>query len=276
MAKSQPRPQRVLDSKKIIFLSGLPRTGSTLLTSVLSQNRDIFVDGNSALAQLLFGAHQTCHVLAKESLLRTNRFSFADELLFEIPEMFYKNMSQSIIVEKDRVWARNPLDLIKFVANEPRIVVLLRPITEIVRSFVYVKKTNGDLLPEKDLLQRGIDPFMDAIDNTAYALANVSDRYLFGTYDQLTSDPQSFLNQICDFWRIPKREWDFESIVNPTPENDAAFRNEGLHDVRPKLERRTYEVRVSKNLMKFAKELDEALWHDYRQAKQLNPGCFIA
>jgi hypothetical protein len=141
---------------------------------------------------------------------------------------------------------------------------------------VHIKRVNGDLLPEKDLLQRGIDPFMDAIDNTAYALANVSERYLFGGYDQLLTNPQSFLDQVCNFWRIRKRQWDFDNITNPKPEDDAAFRTEGLHDVRPKLGKRDYEVKVSKNLMSFARELDEALWHDYEQAKKIRPKSFIA
>jgi sulfotransferase len=272
MAKSPPQSRT---TKQIVFLSGLPRTGSTLLTSILSQDPDIYVDGSSPLARILFGVHRTCNYFAHEGLVRTNRTDFTDELLGEIPKMFYKGVAQPIVVEKDRAWGRDELDLIKYVSPEPRIVMLVRPITDIVRSFVHVKRINGDLLPEKDLLQRGIDPLIDAIDNTAYALANVSDKYLFGTYDQLISNPQSFLDQACDFWGIAKREWDFANIVNPRPENDKAFRTEGLHDVRPKLGKRNYEVKVSKNLMNFATELDDALWHDYEQAKEIMPSQFI-
>lgn len=274
MARSQPHNPS--SPKQIVFLSGLPRTGSTLLTSILSQDPNTHVDGSSPLARILFGAHRTCHAFAHEGLMRTNRIDFADELLGEIPKMFYKNVKQNVIVEKDTAWGHDPLDLIRFVSDEPRIVILLRPITEIVESFVHVKRVNGDLLPEKGLLQRGIDPFMDAIDNTAYALANVSEKYLFVTYDQLITNPQSFLDQVCDFWQIPKREWDFDKIVNPRPENDAAFRTEGLHDVRPKLGKRDYEVKVSATLMAFAKQLDEALWHDYEQATKIRPESFIA
>ena len=267
--------QSTSPTKQIVFLSGLPRTGSTLLTSILSQDPDTHVDGSSPLARILFGVNRTCTALAHEGLVRTRRTNFTDELLREIPKMFYKDVSEHVIVEKDRAWGHDPLDLIKYVSSEPRVVILLRPITEIVESFVHVKRVNGDLLPEKGLLQRGIDPFMDAIDNTAYALANVSERYLFGTYDQLISNPQSFLDQVCDFWRIRKWQWNFEDITNPKPEDDAAFRTEGLHDVRPKLGKRDYEVKVSKNLMEFAKKLDKALWHDYEQAKELRPESFI-
>jgi sulfotransferase len=269
-------PHQSSSPKRIVFLSGLPRTGSTLLTSILSQDPDTYVDGSSPLARILFGVHRTCNAFAHEGLVRTRRTHFADELLGEIPKMFYKDVSQKIIVEKDRAWGHDPLDLIKYVSNEPRIVMLVRPITEIVQSFVRIKKLDNDLLPERSLLQRGEDPLMNAIENTAYALAHINERYLFGTYDQLIAYPQSFLNQICDFWGISKWQWDFDNIVHPKPENETFFDTPSLHLVRPKLERQNYEVKVSKNLMSFAKELDEALWHDYEQAKKIRPKSFIA
>jgi hypothetical protein len=45
--------------------------------------------------------------------------------------------------------------------------------------------------------------------------------------------------------------------------------------VRHKLGKRDYEVKVSKNLMSFAQELDEALWHDFEQARKIAPSRFV-
>jgi hypothetical protein len=164
----------------------------------------------------------------------------------------------------------------KFVTSQPKIVMLVRPINEIVTSFVAFRKRNGDILVEKDLLQRGRDPLLEAIENVAYALANVNENYLFGSYEQLITNPHSFLDQVCDFWQIPKQHWDLENIKNPKPENDAAFNTVGLHDVRPNISKLDYEVKVSATLMAFANQLDEALWHDYEQAKKIRPESFIA
>lgn len=261
--------------KNIVFLSGLPRTGSTLLTSILSQNPDIYVDGSSPLARILFGVSRTCNFFASEGLIRIGREDFTEELLTTIPEMFYKNVNHKYIVEKDRAWGRDELDLIKYVSEKPRVLMMIRPITDIVRSFVHVKRINGDLLPEKDLLIAGVDPFMDAIQNTAYALQNVSDKFLFGTYDQLVTEPDYFMNKVYDFWGIPSFSHSYTKIKNPKPENDRAFRTEGLHDVRPNLKKRVYETKVSKHLWKFAKELDVALWEDVEKAKAIRPESFI-
>jgi sulfotransferase len=145
-------PHRHLSShKQIVFLSGLPRTGSTLLTSILSQNPDIYVDGNSALERVLYGVHQTCNVVAREGLVRTYRTDFTEELLAAIPRLFYQKVTQKIIVEKDRGWGRDLFDLMKFVTSQPKILMLVRPINEIVTSFVAFRKRNGDILVEKDL-----------------------------------------------------------------------------------------------------------------------------
>jgi sulfotransferase len=267
--------QNPMAHKQIVFLSGLPRTGSTLLTSILSQNPDIHVEGQSALPFLMHGALITCKTEARENLIRTHRADFDKMWLSETAAIYYKDVSKPIIVDKMRGWTKDGSQLRYYLNNEPRIVTMLRPITEIVRSFVRVKKMNNDMLPEANLLTPN-SPLMVAIQNVAWALQQDSNEQLFCTYDQLLTNPQSFLDQVCDFWQIRKWQWDFNNITNPKPEDDAAFCTEGLHDVRPKLGKREYEVKVSVTLMAFAKQLDEALWHDYEQAKKIRPGSFIA
>ncbi len=42
------------NKKNFYFISGLPRTGSTLLSSILYQNPLIHTEGNSALCQLMW------------------------------------------------------------------------------------------------------------------------------------------------------------------------------------------------------------------------------
>ena len=267
--------QNARNRKQIVFLSGLPRTGSTLLTAILAQNPNIYTDGSSPVARLLFGMWRTCLGIASESLVRVNRTDFTDEILYEIPKLYYRNVTQSIIVDKDRAWGKDDLGLIKYCADEPRILIMLRPITEITKSFVYFKTKIKDLLPARRLLSPD-DPYIASVQNTAHALQNVSEKYLFGTYDQLVDDPDEFLRQVYEFWGIEPFQHHYETIENPRPENDKPFRLDGLHEIRPKLGRQTYDCKVPKALWDYSKELDEALWHDYEQAKQLRPESFIA
>jgi hypothetical protein len=59
--------------KKIIALSGLPRSGSTLLSSILSQNIDIHAEGNSAVCQLMWDMEVSCNTSGQEQIKANKR-----------------------------------------------------------------------------------------------------------------------------------------------------------------------------------------------------------
>ena len=124
-------------SKKFIGLSGLPRSGSTLLSSILSQNTNIHAEGNSALCQLMWDLQQSCRGLANEQLVVTNRLTTEKDVVSALPYQYYKDVKASIIIDKCRSWT-HPLNvemLYRYFDHKPKIIVLVRPILEIVRSF---------------------------------------------------------------------------------------------------------------------------------------------
>jgi len=143
-----------------------------------------------------------------------------------------------------------------------------------VKSFVYVNKLRGDVVPERNLLNEDC-PFRINLVNTAWALSHDGDDYLFGTYDQLINNTTSFLGQVCDFWQIPDFTYDLQNIKNPKPENDAFAFTNGLHEIRQTINKRDYEIKLSKGLYDTAKELDDALTHDMAEAKRRKPERFI-
>ena len=69
---------------KFVALSGLPRSGSTLLSSILSQNINIHAEGNSAICQLMWDAQ--CSVLgtANQQLIASNKIDVGIELIKNI------------------------------------------------------------------------------------------------------------------------------------------------------------------------------------------------
>ena len=208
----------------------------------------------------MFGAHDVCETYAREGLVRVRRTDFTDVLVGEIPRLYYQNVEQRYILEKDRAWAHDPLGFLEKITDKPRVVVLLRSIPEIVQSFVHVKVSNGDVLPERDLLVQGVDPLLDALRNTVKALEGGNDRFLFGTYDQLIRDPNGFTRAVYRHFGWEWFKHDFENVNDLHLEDDAAEHTEGLHDVRQTIERRALITRVSAGLMRQAEEYDEVLW----------------
>jgi sulfotransferase len=256
---------------KFGFLAGLPRTGSTLLSCILGQNPEVHVSGGSPLARLMFIAHEGCENYASEGLVRVRRTDFKDVLLTEIPRLYYRDVKQKYILDKDRAWSHDPLEFLNYITDQPRVVVLLRSIPEIVESFVRINIRNGDVLPERSLLEPKVDPLMDALRNTIKALQSDDNRFLFGTYDQLLHGPERFVDAVYKHYDWEPYGHNFNEITDLNLEDDEAFHTQGLHEVRPTIQRRFMNVKVSIGLMKEAKRLDDILWHEVKNSIKNTP-----
>lgn len=273
MANSKHQTPSTSTRPHLVFLAGLPRTGSTLLTSILSQNPDVHVGTTSPLVMLMLGAKNTCQAIARDALLRSRQEGFEHEWLTSIPSFYYRDVKKQFIIDKNRAWTRDSMFLRFYITPTPRILVMLRPITEIVKSFIRVNTERGDALPERNLLEDG-DPLLASIQDVGWALSSKNDDYFFVTYEQLITDTQKILEQISNFWHLPEHSYQLDNIQNPTPENDDAVFTRGLHVIKPQITRPDYQVRISKSLWSRATDLDDALRHDYEQAKRINPARF--
>jgi sulfotransferase len=125
-----------MDKKQYYFLSGLPRSGSTLLSSLLSQNDDIYAGGNSPVCQLMWDMQVSVNTTSSQQILANNKLDIANNLISNIPNLYYKDVNQNIIVDKCRSWTLNEnINIIKnFITKKPKIIILIRPIDEIINT----------------------------------------------------------------------------------------------------------------------------------------------
>jgi len=91
--------------KDIFFLSGLPRSGSTLLGSILGQNPDFYVTPTSPLLDLLCFTNESFNKLE-------NRYTFDIKIISEnvykgLVKSFYAHVKQPFIIDKHRGHPRN-------------------------------------------------------------------------------------------------------------------------------------------------------------------------
>lgn len=221
--------------EQFVCLSGLPRTGSTLLSAILSQNPLIHAEGNSAVCQLMWDMQQSIATSARQQLTANRRYNASDDFCSAIPAIYYKNVKKPIIIDKCRSWTL-PINLEmlqRYVTASPRIIVLERPVPEIVDSFVRLRKANGwtkDL--KRGLLDAGSEPIMRSIEGVKFARKSSADWFLFLTYEQLTTDTQGTLDKIYKFCGWHPFKHDLENIVNNHPEDDEIYGMKGQHDVR--------------------------------------------
>lgn len=223
----------------IAFLSGMPRAGSTLLSSILSQNPDIHAEGNSALCQLMWDLHVSCEGPASEQLAANRRQDTQYDLVASLPSLYYRDVAASSIVDKCRSWTLPAnMDLIRrYITPDPKVIVLTRPVDEVLESFSKLRQANGLPGDVTDLTAPGSDPVMRSFAGVMCAKASDDKAFLFVEYADLCDEPQSTLDRIYEFCGWEPFAHDFDHVTNPHPEDDTVYGLAGMHMIREKVGR---------------------------------------
>ena len=164
------------------FLSGLPRSGSTMLSAILSQNPTIHAEGNSPLLQYLIDMNISVYQKAREQLDANKKYAIVDRMIRNIPDAYYTNTEKQYVIDKSRTWTYpTNVDLIKrYITATPKIIVLVRPIEEIVASFVNLYKKNGrEDYNVITLLEKDTDPIMRPYQSLIAAMQHCKKECIF-------------------------------------------------------------------------------------------------
>ena len=249
--------------KQFVALSGLPRTGSTLLSAILSQNPKIHAEGNSAVCQLMWDMQQSCQITAKEQLDANYRHDTAYQLVKAIPGIYYQNTTRPIVVDKCRSWTlpANVEILNRYFNNSPKVIVLVRPLVEIVASFMALRKENGLTNLEERLLDDGSEPIMRSLAGVEWARNNNNGEFIFVTYDELVDDTSATLERIYEHCGWEPFKHNLDEIINHHKENDEIYGLNGQHDIRSQINRRTVDVDLPDKLIEKCNKLDQ--WSMY-------------
>jgi sulfotransferase len=240
-------------NNNIVFLSGLPRTGSTLLTSILSQNPNLYSNGNSGLCQVMWDAQMTCRTTEQ---LQHKR-NFEKQYVSKIPNIFYEGINKTII-DKCRSWTlpANLQMIYDYMTDSPKIIVMLRSLVDILKSFVYVRTLNSWHNPEIGLLDPGSEPLMRSLEGVMNAQATNVGQFLFLTYEDLIFDTNTIIRQIYEFCGWDFYGHRFKNVTNTNVECEEIPGLIGLHDVRSTISRRVFDVKLSDELLEKATQLD--------------------
>jgi sulfotransferase len=137
--------------KKIYFMGGLPRSGSTLLTCLLNQNPEVY---SSHASELLNSMNKYRYMIAEYEAFRLGLMKENYLSVFKnMPQSFYKNETKPIIIDKNRAWgAPFSLDIANDFTDNIKIIYVYRPILEVLASFVQLARKN----PQTNYIDVGI------------------------------------------------------------------------------------------------------------------------
>lgn len=227
------------------FLSGLPRAGSTLLGSILSQNENVTVTPTSPILDLLCYLELSLSATEKTYTYDTTIHS---KLYKSFIETYYQQYKDDIIIDKHRGWPKNVSSITYYLNIKPKIICTTRPISEIISSYIKLILQQ----PEKNFIDERLLEKNKAlsIENRAKLLWEdyISDPYnsmqqgiryhrenlLIIDYNQMMKEPQDIFKRINEYLGLPQMDYDLNNIKNYcAEEKDEAWGLKNLHDIRP-------------------------------------------
>jgi hypothetical protein len=225
--------------KKLYFLSGLPRSGSTVLAGILNQHPDIHASSTSGLLDMLVG---TLRAWAESLSVRASMVDKEEQekeiqrILRSICEEKYSHINKTIILDKARSWAAasNIPTMAKVLGHKPKIIATVRNIPDCVASMVRIAKPNNlqEFLHSSDL----VDHIKKAYQVLESGHSFAPECILFVDYDDLVSDPKTQLEKIHKFLELPDFDgYDFNKIdgAGLQERDEEVWEVKGLHDIQP-------------------------------------------
>lgn len=237
--------------KTLFFLSGLPRSGSTLLGSILSQHPKLQATPTSPLADLLCWIDEGFTKLDLQYTYDKQQIQY--NTYNSILENFYNHIEKPCVLDKHRGWCKNVSSIEKFLHQAPKIIATNRRISEVLASYILLIQRNNeaDNFVDAHLRREGKEIntdnrieclwknyICDCYESLVYGLTNYRSNIHLVDYNDLTQKPERELNKIYEFLEIESHSHYFSDILNTcAEEKDYAWGIENLHDIRPNLQR---------------------------------------
>jgi len=230
------------------FISGLPRSGSTLLAAILRQNPR-FSAGMSGPVGGLFNTLLT-DMSAKNEGVMFIEDAQRQRILKGLFDNYYAEHEAEVVFDTNRLWC-SKLSALKVLFPEAKIIACVRHLSWIVDSIERLVQKNafqpssifgyqgGGTVYTRANGVAGSDGMvgfaLDALRQAVYG-GDGAGRLLLVRYESLTGNPGATLNAIYDFLGEPVFDHDFDHIAYDDKGFDAKAGTPGLHAVRPKIE----------------------------------------
>ena len=255
-------------SNQYIFLSGMFRTGSNLLSSILNQNKLIYSEGISAMCRILWDFNLSIsNDDTRGDLLAVNKND--DEKIKKIIKSIfdsYYEKENKIIFDKNPSWTtKENIELLKkYITDKPKIIVLTRNIEDVAKSYINILLQNG--YSQNDAEQSvfnfddfGKNPLMRPVAGIMNSKINndLAD-FFYIDYDDLIFNTEKVINDLYIFCNIPNFKHSYSNIEIKYPENPKyVFKN--MIEVRPEISKRKIDVSLSQKALDKINDINSLL-----------------
>lgn len=236
------------------FMAGLPRSGSTLLKSILNQNPNVFASPISPVMELMYWNED--YFKRSEQYQAYPKPKSAYKIISGMLDQYYYDVDEPVVIDHCRAWSNNIERLKTYVAPNPKIICPVRDIVEILTSFIDLIERNNDQRSFVDeyLIENGFETNNDnrcehlmseigIVGQSLWAqyqafVKNDTKHLYFVEYEDLVKNPQETLNGIYEFLGVESYTHDFNNIQNHHRELDnEIYALKDMHYVRKELKK---------------------------------------
>lgn len=239
--------------KEYFFISGLPRSGSTLLSGILRQNPEFYADISSPMQGLVMSTINGITGSENNHVIDESR---RRQILRSLFDAYYQAIDRPVVFDTSRGWTARTA-LLKELYPQTKIICCVRDLPWILDSFERITQKNclyNASLTDDEACQTvttRCDALMDVkkegqVVKPYYFLEEGlllnPDMILLVEYESLCKRPESVMRQIYDFIGKPYFAHDFQNVEYENEVYDRSLNLKSLHTVRREV---TWEERPS-------------------------------
>jgi len=247
-------------NKKFYFMAGLPRAGSTLLSTLLNQNPRLYSGPSSPVLGAMYATHDD--FIGNELYTGYPKPDSVNKIIGSIIENWYHDIDKPVIIDKNRAWCARVPFIEGYIQQEAKIIVPVRRVDEILASILTMIKRNPfqEGQPRINFVDEQLVKFNIPINDETrcqylltgqggivYESLNATklgvdeghdDKFHYVDYNDLIINPQGQLNEIYEFLDEEPFEHTFDNLSNDHREDDLTTYGLGdMHEVHSKLEK---------------------------------------
>ncbi|WP_430458217.1 sulfotransferase family protein [Rheinheimera sp.] len=258
-------------TQKYHFISGLPRSGSTLLSGILKQNPKFHASISSPVAALMNGALEQMGANSESyTFFNEQKRKAISKALFQA---YYSDISNPVIFDTNRQWTARLHQLVELF-DDFKVICCVRNPAWVMDSFEKIYRKNPfdysrmfNAASRQTVYSR-CDSLISANGTVGSAwtalkeayYGEFSDRLLLVDYDLLTQKPARTIELIYQFIGEPLFPHDFDQVDYNESEFDQQLGVKGLHQVRKKVEFKARRSILPPDLFVKYQEMD--FWQD--------------
>ena len=255
--------------KSYYFISGLPRSGSTLLSGILKQNPDFYADIASPVQGLTGNSIDV--ITSGENNLNITEDQ-RKNLLYGVFDGYYKHIEKPVIFDSCRGWTKKT-SFLKALFPYTKILCPVRDIVSILNSFevlfnrnyFYTKQINEKIFSEnifiriEELFQREIINYCSFL-LEGYVMN--PEMIMLIEYENLCKTPEKTMREVYEFLERPYYSHDFENVEYSNENFDKSCNLKDLHTVKKKVEYNPPRCILPPEIVQKYNEMNMEFWKE--------------